>query len=273
MAADTISSILTDSVTVSNRKSNQAVQRDGASVLSAMEQHRQVMLPPFDATAVTLGEAYPLIGGLVPQHVLPLLHEWADMICLGMQGGGCTENWSCRFMEDPQCPQTVSELFDRNVAPLNGVEFKKSIGFLLLCDAMIRLAVVLSENSKPILKDTVELLLMTPPSPLLRHLADNFAVFKKSFGKSSLASTKSLIDKLLMYTMVLILHLNGGTINLSMFTKDVNLGATRVNSLAKEIGCSLIHEKGGVPSGSGVSAQVMLPLKFPEHRKGKASGR
>jgi len=219
VAADTISNILTESVAVSARKSDPAGEEEGASVLSAMDQHRQMMLPHFDATASSLRAAYPLSGGLVPQHILPLLQEWTDRVCQGMQGGGCAEDWRCYFAEDPLCPQTVSELFDQNVSHLSGKEFKKSIGFLILCDAMIRLAMALSESTKPVLKESVEQLLMSPPAPLLRHLADNFAVFKKSFGKSSFASTKPLIDKLLMHTMVLILHLNGGIIRLAAFTK------------------------------------------------------
>lgn len=64
-------------------------------------------------------------------------------------------------------------------------------------------------------------------------------------------------------------------------SQDVNLGSVRTNSLAKEIGCSLVYgSKGETPSPAAaakkadVTAKLMLPLKFPEHRKGNAkSGR
>jgi hypothetical protein len=51
--------------------------------------------------------------------------------------------------------------------------------------------------------------------------------------------------------------------------QDVNVGSVRTSSLAKEIGCSVVS--GG--KGDDIAAKIVLPLKFPEHRKGKSSGR
>jgi hypothetical protein len=276
VAADTISEILTESIIGNDRKTaaSSQLEADASSLpKSAMDQHREMMLPPFDASATVLKEAYPLVGGLVPRHVVRMLEEWVDSASSQMSGGGSAGDWQQRLDQDSYC-QTVQDIFDLNISQLKDKKFKKGLGSLLLCDIMVRLAFQLSESSKPIVKETLEEKLSTPPPQLLRHLTDSFAVFKKSFGKSSFVSTKSLIDKLLMHIMVLILHLNDGVINLAVFTKDVNLGSVRISALAKEIGCSLVHgSKGDGRAAKEITAQIVLPLKFPEHRKGKSTNR
>jgi hypothetical protein len=192
VAADTISGMLMESVAEKDR--DLASQRDdGSAPQTAMEQHRQMMLPPFVATATSLKEAYPLSGGLVPRHVMSMLHEWVENCCGEMSGGGCADDWRSRFTKDPLCPKTVLDIFDESVAHHSDKKFKKYMASLMMCDAMIRLAVALTESSKPVLKETAEQLLKSPPAQLLRHLTDSFAVFKKSFGKGAFVSTKSLM--------------------------------------------------------------------------------
>jgi hypothetical protein len=195
VAADTISEILTESIIGNDRKTaaSSQLEADASSLpKSAMDQHREMMLPPFDASATVLKEAYPLVGGLVPRHVVRMLEEWVDSASSQMSGGGSAGDWQQRLDQDSYC-QTVQDIFDLNISQLKDKKFKKGLGSLLLCDIMVRLAFQLSESSKPIVKETLEEKLSTPPPQLLRHLTDSFAVFKKSFGKSSFVSTKSLM--------------------------------------------------------------------------------
>ena len=190
VAADTISEMLTESI-IENDRQNAAASSCGeldptatpTAPKSAMEQHRETMLPPFDASATALKYAYPLSGGLIPRHVMHLLQEWVE-----------TEDTTKLFRQDSSsCSQTVLDIFDLNISQLKEKKLSKGLGSLLLLDTMICLAVQLSETSKPIVKETLVEKLSSPPSLILRHLTDGFAVYKKSFGKGSFVSTKSLM--------------------------------------------------------------------------------
>lgn len=189
VAADTISEMLTESLLESDRQtsisssSSVSHQVEGGAPKSAMTQHRETMLPPFDSSATALKDAYPLSGGLVPRHVMHILQEWVDR----------EDSHKLFRQANSLCSQTVLDIFDLNISQLKDNKLKKGLGLLLLLDTMIHLAVELSENSKPIVKETLEEKLSTPPPQLLRHLTDEFAVYKKSFGKGSFVSTKSLM--------------------------------------------------------------------------------
>jgi ribosomal protein S8E len=207
VAADTISDMLTESLEDQQREAlsqqqNQFVSGNAGGNKTAMDHHREMMLPTFDASATVLQEAYPLscaagagggAGGLLPRHLVPLLADWVDTLSSRSSSSSTTE-WQHRFSQDKSCPKLVQEMFEHNIAQLKDKKFKKAMSLLMLCSTMMRLAVALLEgNSKPIVKETLEEQLLSPPPALLRHLTDSFAVFKKSFGKQAFVSTKSLM--------------------------------------------------------------------------------
>ena len=94
-----------------------------------------------------------------------------------------------------------------------------------------------------------------------------------------------------MNTLVLSLHIEGTVIPISgicevsyaimstrfilvvmMPVQFLKISATRLNALAREIGCSINKSADGGGTGEVTyTAQIQLPLKFPEGRSGRKS--
>ena len=190
VASDTVSEMLTESMM--DNSSMHAEDSQSASKTAIM-QHREIMLPPFDVYATDLDKAYPLVGGLIPSAMVHVLASWVDSRCNEMNSGDICGCWRS-ILSQHITSLTVHTIGNNdNIRQVeDSKEMKKYVGNLLLCDVMIRLAVALLGTAKPISKDTLQEKISCPPA-LLRHLTDNFAVYKKSFGKGAFMSTKSLM--------------------------------------------------------------------------------
>jgi hypothetical protein len=105
-------------------------------------------------------------------------------------------------------------------------------------------------------------------------------------------------DKLLMHLMVVCLHCMGGVIDLTRLSdvshriipslsllhtlvQHLKISVTRLVSLSREVGCSVLSKKTTKTNEENKSlqqsdrniAQISFPLKFPERRKAKAARR
>lgn len=265
IAADTISERLTDSVlSNSPEEKEKSVSAPGKS---AMDIHRQTMLPTFDSSATVLKDAYPIgvAGGVAPHGIIEILQSWID------EKNAEEIDWPLKFGSDSSSLAIIKSTYNECVATAKDKKYKKKLTLLLLCDALIRMGIALSETQKPIDKDVLYETLWHPPAQLFRYMTDKFAVFRKKMGKNTFVSSKSLLDQLFMHAIILLLHLNGGKFSLSTLIADANIGSARTTALAKEVGCVMSYDTNAeiAKSSRSVTAQITLPLKFPEHRKPK----
>lgn len=238
----------------------------------ALEKNRGELLPPYDVTANDLEEAYPY-DSFVPADLQAALKASYDSIrdpsslrdVLRSEHDFETVRLSLSRLPILQEDSSEGSKSLKKAKKLHRSMMTKAI----LLQFMLRfyLKLLSSFDREGIREDIIRELGggggsgLVPPE-VLEYVEENFCTKRNIRGKPGLCCSKSKLDKMLLHAMVLALHINDFTLNLTALAKDLKVPTTTLTVLAREMGCKVSKQE-----GSTDVAQLVLPLTFPQRRK------
>lgn len=283
LAAKLSNSILSENVSGVDALENvMSIKYDNdntSSVLDAAEEalelNRKSFLPTFNINAINLSDAYPIFN-LIPKSLSISLDEYYDSILNDTSNNGeIIENKSnTTVWETLLIRQTAGESILSMIRCVDGYKnsskamnlLKTTVGHILMLHYSIRFYLELSAKyNLTVSKNDIEDSLVAPKEVIF-YLSENYARFRKIGGKNSLISTKTYLDKLLLYCIVLGLTINDYTLNLSTLSHDLKITPVVLANLAKELGCKISK------ANTDTVCELTLPLTFPERRRPKQKG-
>jgi hypothetical protein len=233
----------------------------------ALEKNRGEMLPPYDITANDLEEAYAY-DSLVPVDLQDALKASYDNV---------EDPSSLKDILTNEHDFEIVRLFLSRLPVLQDEGSKshkkakkahcRLLTKVVLFHFMLRFYLkMMSSYDKVATKEDIVRDLgggggsVVPPEAL-EYVEANFCTTRNIRGKPGLCCGKSKLDKLLLHAMVLALHINEFSFNLTVFAKDLKVPTGSLTVLARELGCKVSKSEGGDV------ADLVLPLTFPQRRK------
>lgn len=106
------------------------------------------------------------------------------------------------------------------------------------------------------------------PGDVTSYLSQRYGHYKVFKGTPQYSHSKTDIDRLLMYLLVLALSNSNYSINISLLANDLKLQPVKLGGLAKEVGCTIIKMFGSDRSNDSITtAELKVSLTFPERKK------
>ena len=173
-----------------------AIEADTVQVADAakeaIEQQRKQLLPTYNEKTSVISEAYPM-EGLVPPHVVKAMKEKYEEFESGLDLSRVTVSSVYEQLSKDITHEYVLQLVHGMLGNIleNKKVFKKNIIYALFLHYMVRFALVIS--TRPVKKTDLMLQLGNPPTQVLHHLAETFAIYQKRKGEAVYVSTKSLM--------------------------------------------------------------------------------
>ncbi len=235
----------------------------------AMQSTRESYMPPFDLSATTIEEAYP-IEKLIPAGDTSELEEQFKSLKTELQEGTLGQGTSEEGQQPPKelWPNYITSLLGR-LPKKTDISDKKE--YIRLKNKIIRILYLrnlLLLHSRPTMlkgHDIVKTLStsLNIPIGLVNGMLRSFATKE---GKNTYMRDQLQQDKLKMHIFVLALSLNSYNMRIGRLCEVMNIPSEKAQAYFKELGC-VVTAPPSKEKSEGHNAALKAPLVFPKLKK------